>query len=188
MNIKFKHKSTFVSVIFATLMLSACGDRAASTQISSQDSSAPVIETKGNWNVKSKDLSSHHKADIQSDLLALNRIVNGMNSESVVLRDEVVKAKNDQNAIKEILEKSQKIQQKGAQDLMDLTLKSSEVQVLRTKMIENLTLTYHMYELSNQPDFQIEKPSDELKKLALRSQTLQQEISTELQRLNSEYK
>ena len=92
------------------------------------------------------------------------------------------------NVIRWFLDKSQKIQQKGAQDLMDLTLKSSEVQVLRTKMIENLTLTYHMYELSNQPDFQIEKPSDELKKLALRSQTLQQEISTELQRLNSEYK
>ena len=70
---------------------------------------------------------------------------------------------------------------------MALNLKSSEVQSLRTQMIDNLITSQKMYTLSTAPDFNANAPSDEFKQLGKRSMALQQKVSAEMDALNQHY-
>lgn len=177
-------KLSIIPLSILLLMISACGDKVNNDNNSGASES--YVQSNGNWKAKANELSSKNKIDIKSDLELLNGVVDSLNSKSIELRDEVVKFSKDKEKMKEVLVKSQEIQQKGLHSLMDLNFKSSEVQSLRTKMIENLMLTQQMYEFSNQPNFDVTKPSDDLKQLLLRSNALQKNISEELNQLNSD--
>jgi len=171
------------------LMLSACTEKVADITKNTDQSQVGVMTSPaGNWEAKEQELSSQNKLDVQSDLSELNLIINGMNTHAIALREEIVNAANDSVKIKEILVRNDNVQQEGLQHLKGLSLKSAEVQRIRLLLIENLLIIQQMYKLSEQPDFDLSRPNNELKKLSLRSQDLQQSIGNQLDHLNSEFK
>ncbi|ALH95229.1 hypothetical protein [Acinetobacter equi] len=180
----FKHLVLPLSII--VLLLSACSNQTTETK-TAESMSEEISQSSGNWQAKVDELSNQNVQEIKEDLSQLNKIVDHLNSQSEQLRSEIVLANQDTTKIKKILEKSQVMQQKGLLDLMNLNLKTSEVQAIRTKMIENLMLTEQMHDLSNQEDFDMKNPSAEFKNLALRSQILQKDIFVELDHLNNEF-
>ena len=183
------NKFAFIPCGFILLLISACSNKSAdSKEFDGERITEEVIQSKGTLQAKKNAFSMQNKADIQKDLVELNSIVDGMNSKSLVLREEIVDANKDQMKIDKILLKSNDIQQQGFKDLMNLTLKSSEIHTIRTKIIDNLLITQKMFELSNESNFKIGSPTAEFKSLSLRSQKLQLEVGKELNRLNNEFR
>lgn len=183
-------KFVFIPLSFIFLAISACSDKPAEQNKKINDmttASEVMTQTSGNWQANADELSTQNKVDIQSDLLKLNQIVNAMNSRSVSLRNEIIAAKSNKEKINEILAESHDLQKKELEEFMQLDLKSAEVQAIRVQMIENLLLTQKMFELSNQENFNIERPTAEFKSLSLQSQKLQYTIGKKLNQLNNEF-
>lgn len=183
-------KFAFIPLGLIILAISACSDKPIehNKKISDMETASEVMTpASGHLPEKISELSAQNKVDIQSDLLKLNQIVNAMNSRSVLLRNEIIAAKSNKEKINEILAESHDLQKKELEEFMQLDLKSAEVQAIRVQMIENLLLTQKMFELSNQQNFNIERPTAEFKSLSLQSQKLQYTIGKKLNQLNNEF-
>lgn len=184
-------KFVFIPLSCIFFAISACSDKPAEQNKKINDmttASEVTTPASGHLQEKTSELSAQNKVDIQSDLLKLNQIIDAMNSRSVLLRNEIIAAKSNKERIAEILAESHEFQKTELEELMNLDLKSLEVETLRTQMIENLLLTQKMFELSNQQNFNIESPTAEFKSLSLQSQKLQYTIGKKLNQLNNEFR
>lgn len=169
-------------------MLTACSDKnKASDTAQKTETSASSSVNEGNWKTKASELSSANAVDIKSDLAQINPITNRANSKAIALQDEVKSMAQDPEKLKQLLTKSQDIQQELHQQILALHLKSAEVQNIRTSMIDNLMTSSQLFELSKVPNFNLSAPSDEFKQLSKRSQALQNKIGSDLNALNQQY-
>lgn len=186
---RMMNKFAFIPCGFMLLIISACSDKSIDLkEIGGERITEEVIQSKGNLQAEKSEFSIQNKADIREDLVELNSIVDDMNSKSLVLREEIVNANKDPMKIDKILLKSNDIHQQGFRDLMSLTLKSSEINEIRIKIIDNLIISQKMFELSNEPNFKIGSPTAEFKSLSLQSQKLQLEVGKKLNRLNNKFR
>jgi hypothetical protein len=184
-------KFAFIPLGLIILAISACSDKPTEHNKTISDmETASEVTTPASDHLpeKNSELSGQNKLDIQSDLAKLNQIVDAMNSRSVLLRNEIIAAKSNKERIAEILAESHEFQKTELEELTNLDLKSSEVEAIRTQMIDNLLLTQKMFELSNQQNFNIESPTAEFKSLSLQSQKLQYAIAKKLNQLNNEFR
>lgn len=178
-------KLILIPMTTALLMLNACSDKNKPSDTAQSTESSSSKE--GNWKAKPSELSTANATDIKSDLAQLNQITSQANSKAVALQDEAKSMAQDPEKLKEILAKSQVIQQDMHQHILGLNLKSAEVQNIRVQMIDNLMTSSRLFELSKAAGFNLSTPSDEFKQLAQRSQALQHKIGTELNTLNQQY-
>ena len=200
---KMMQKWIWIPLTAAVLMSSACTDKkntpAESTQASSPATSstttpaanttttATATDSQGNWQAKPAELSSANAADIKADLTLLNQSMQAPNTQALQLIEESKQAANDPAKLKQLMEKSNDIQKQIHQTIMGLNLKSSEVQSIRTQMIDNLMTTQKLYELSSVPSFNMHAPTEEVQQLSQRSMAIQQKIATELSTLTQKY-
>ncbi len=176
-------------VPLATLILTttACSDKKKTSTDSAKTTETTSNTAQGNWQAKASELSSANATDIKADLIQLNQIVNHSNTKAIELRDEASKTKNAPDKIKQILVKSHDIQAEVQQQMMGLSLKSQEVQNIRTQMIDNLMTANKLFDLSMASDFNMTAPNEEFKQLTQRSMAIQQKIAMELDALNTQY-
>lgn len=172
-----------------SLFVSACSDNKTPT---TENTKNPVTESKnvttqGNWQIKPAELSSNIAADIQSDLAALNQVINSMNSRAVALKDEINGLASNPAQMSETFKSANALQEQVKTEIMALHLKSAEVQKVRTDMIDNLMTANQLYTLSTAADFNPNAPSKEFEQLTQRSIAIQQKIGTELDALNQKY-
>lgn len=142
----------------------------------------------GNFTAKQETLSSANAADIKADLAALNDVVNSANSESISLREDLMKANSnsDKAAAASVLKKSQSLQESTNAKLIALTLKSQEVQGLRLKIVEGNMKAIAMAKIATK-DTLSDADRKELSLLGKQSVALQMQAGTLLDKLNSEY-
>ncbi|MDQ8953980.1 hypothetical protein RFH42_13585 [Acinetobacter rudis] len=179
-----------------SLLISACSDNKAPSTTSIQTSSevqqntqskTHTSTTQGNWQTKPSELSSNNKSDIQSDLTALNQIINSINTRSIELRKNIQTTTNDSTKMQETLKKVNNLHEQVKIEIMSLHLNSAEVQKIRTQIIDNLMTASQLYTLSTAADFNPAAPSKEFQQLTQRSTAIQQKVSTELNALNQQY-
>ena len=180
------NKILLTSFISASLILTACTEKKNTDSTQKSADAQPSISS-GNWQVKASELSSMNDADIKADLTQLNLIVNQSNRQATQLKDEAQSVAQDPEKLKAILSQSNDIQKQTQEQIMGLTLKSAEVQNIRTQMIDSLMISQKLFELSTATGFNMTAPSDEFKQLAQRSMATQQKISAELDALNKQY-
>ena len=181
------NKVLFSCLISSSLMFIACSEQKADTAQNKTSETTSTATTQGNWKSKATELSTANATEITTDLAQLNQIVNHANTQALQLRAELQSAAPQPEKRQHILLKANDIQVKTQQQIMALNLKSSEVQSLRTQMIDNLITSQKMYTLSTAPDFDANAPSDEFEQLGKRSMALQQKISAEMDALNQHY-
>lgn len=175
----------FIGLFSAGLLsLTACGDKAATQDAGT---ASAVVQSKGNWQAKAADLSTDNAADIKADLAALNPIVNQSNEKGIAIIKEVRAAQNDQAKVKTLLGQSMSTQIETEQKLLDLNLKSAEVQGIRTQMIDSAFTAKKLFEMLNKPTFDMAKPDAEFQALTKRSMAIQQRIGLELNALNQKH-
>lgn len=180
------NKILITSFISSSLILTACTDKKTTDSTQKIAEAEPPIAS-GNWQDKNAELSSANATDIKADLAQLNQIVNQSNSQTTQLRNEAQSAAQDPKKLKAVLGKSNDIQKQTQEKIMGLTLKSSEVQNIRTQMIDSLMTSQKLFELSTATSFNMTTPSEEFKQLAQRSMVIQQKISAGLDALNKQY-
>ncbi|MCS4298643.1 MULTISPECIES: hypothetical protein [Acinetobacter] len=181
------NKVLFSCLISSSLMFAACSEQKADIAQNKTSETTSSATIQGNWKSKATELSTANATEITTDLAQLNQIVNHANTQALQLRAELQSAAPQPEKRQHILLKANDIQAKTQQQIMALNLKSSEVQSLRTQMIDNLITSQKMYTLSTAPDFDANAPSDEFEQLGKRSMALQQKISAEMDALNQHY-
>ncbi len=182
---KNKLPTLLLAVISAGLLtLTACGDKADSTK---NGTASEVVESSGNWKAKPSELSSANASDIKADLAVLNPIVNQSNEKGIAILKEIQQAKDDQAKIKTLVAKSMKIQFDNEQQILNLNLKSSEVQSIRIQMIDSTATAKQLFDMFNQPSFDMKNPDAQFQALSKRSMAIQQRIGLELDALNQKH-
>ncbi len=181
------NKILFTSILSSSILLIGCSDKKSNTEQNQQTKESSSTSSTGNWQAKASELSSANAMDIKSDLAQLNQITNQSNSQALQLREQAQAAASDPQKLKEVLSHSNDIQKEFQQKLMGLQLKSSEIQNIRTQMIDNLLTSQKLYELSTVPNFDMKAPSKEFKQLSMRTIAIQQKVGAELDGLNKQY-
>ena len=200
---KMTQKWIWIPLTAAVLMSSACTDKkntspetppasspatsSTTTPATNTATTATATDSQGNWQAKPAELSSANAADIKADLTLLNQSLQASNAQTMQLVEDSKKAANDPAKLKQLMEKSNDLQKVIHQAIMELNLKSSEVQSIRTQMIDNLMTTQKLYELSSVPGFNMHAPTEEVQQLSQRSVAMQQKIATELSALMQKY-
>ena len=184
---KLPHKLFCITLSTLAFSLAACSDKKPSNTDHQASPTQDTATAQGNWQAKANTLSTANASDIKSDLTALNQTTNKANSAALKLRDDAQKAANDPEKIKHVLKESNDLQNDLQKQIMNLNLKSSEVQNIRTQMIDNLMTSNQLYALSTRPDFSLDAPSEEFMQLSKRSMAMQQKIGADLDALNAKY-
>lgn len=142
----------------------------------------------GNIGAKAESLSTQNTDDIKSDLVSLNAIINSSNTKAEELRNEMAEpgTNSNQSKIKTILEKSKALLESTNQSLLNLTLKSQEVQKIRLEIYQGNALFIRFYELYFKEN-KTEEDKQELAQLQRQAGALQSSVGKELDALNSEY-
>lgn len=174
-------------MISSSLLFIGCSDKKSNTEQNQQTQKTDTTSSTGNWQAKNSELSTANATDIKSDLAQLNKITNQSNSQALQLREQAQSVASDPQKLKVVLNRSNDIQKEFQQKLMGLQLKSSEVQNIRTQMIDNLLTSQKLYEFSTAPNFDMKVPNEEFKQLSMRTIAIQQKVSTELDVLNKQY-
>ncbi|TCM62769.1 hypothetical protein EC844_12313 [Acinetobacter calcoaceticus] len=102
------------------------------------------------------NLSSNNAADIKADLAAIEAWTAKQATEATEFQAKITEAtqKSGQNSLKEAFEIMKSQNEKSVKDLDALTIKSTEVDALRSKMKESANIGLEMAEaaMSTQPD------------------------------------
>lgn len=166
------------------LLLSGCDNGSAEAP-----ENVPAAEQakSGNWQVKPETLTSGRAEDIKADLSQLNPVLNKSNEESIRLLNEIDKVRNDREKVKTILIENFKNQSDIEQNILSMTFKSAEVQIIRIQILSNIQLARKIYGIVGTSGFDIASPGDEFKQLSAKSFQLQQLIGRALDDLNQKY-
>ncbi len=175
------------SILSSSTILVGCSDKKSDTTQTQQVEHTALSTPPGNWQTQASELSSAQAKDIKADLAQLNQITNQSNTQALKLRQQAQSAASDPQKLKDVLSQSNNIQKEFQQKLMRLQLKSSEVQTIRTQMMDNLLSSQKLYELSATPNFDLNTPTEEFKQLSMRTIAIQQKVSAELDALNKQY-
>ncbi|NNP72278.1 hypothetical protein A7P53_07335 [Acinetobacter defluvii] len=176
-------------IIMTALIFSfvACSDTKETDSHTKTTQTQEIQNPQGNWQVKGDYLSTANKHDIKTDLAQLTLISQAYNRKVLKMHEDVKTAGNNPEKIKQILVETNTIRDYFKQKYITLHLKSSEVQNIRTLIIDNFMISEQFYTLSMQADFNMNTTNDEFKQLSKRSKALQQKIDTELEGLNAKY-
>lgn len=184
---KIQNKLFYTSLVILTFSLSACSDTKETASHTKTTQTQEIQNPQGHWQVKGDYLSTANKHDIKTDLAQLTLISQAYNRKVLKMHEDVKTAGNNPEKIKKILVETNTIRDYFKQKYTALHLKSSEVQNIRTLIIDNFMISEQLYTLSMQADFSLNAPSEEFKQLSKRSMDLQQKIGTELEGLNAKY-
>ncbi|HDU8611441.1 TPA: hypothetical protein RG697_003081 [Morganella morganii] len=166
------------------LLLSGCDNGSAEAP-----ENVPATEQakSGNWQVKPETLTSGRAEDIKADLSQLNPVLNKSNEESIRLLNEIDKVRNDREKVKTILIENFKNQSDIEQNILSMTFKSAEVQIIRIQILSNIQLARKIYGIVGTSGFDIASPGDEFKQLSAKSFQMQQQIGRALDDLNQKH-
>ncbi|MBC3381121.1 hypothetical protein H8I69_18535 [Serratia fonticola] len=144
--------------------------------------------SEGNFTAKQEALSSGNKADIKADLAALNAIVNASNSAAVKMKSEMFNAaqKQDQNALKAVLESAKANIEKANQQLVALNIKSKEIQGIRVKMVAGNKMAAELIEMSKKGASLSDEEKSEMMSLQKKSVAMQMDVGQQLNEFNKE--
>lgn len=168
-----------MAMLLVLVFLSGCDD----------SKNAPVVnKMDANFLAKEETLSSDNEVDIRADLTALNSIINGYNTKASDLSQKLMAAnrEGDNDTIENLLKESRKLLESTNKSLLDLNLKSSEIQKIRLDI-------YHGNRIANNAlNLFYKKNKSELEKQELISLqkeviALQKTVGATLDQLNSQY-
>ncbi|MGV6988066.1 hypothetical protein ACWA5Z_03535 [Testudinibacter sp. P80/BLE/0925] len=173
-------KKIVILALAALSLLTGCDNEKNDTAITTSE---------GNFIAQKETLSSQNDADIRTDLLAINSVVNTSNTKASELNQELVSASknSDSSAIKVIMGRSKALLESTNNSLFGLKIKSQEVQDIRIGIYQGNMISIKLYELYLK-DNQTDKDKEEIELLQRQMVELQQSIGSKLDQLNSQYK
>ncbi|MEM8060126.1 hypothetical protein Q4R27_15855 [Morganella morganii subsp. sibonii] len=173
-------KKIVISALASLLLLSGCDN--AKTE-------AVTTSGEGNFAAQKETLSSQNEADVRTDLLAINSVVNASNSKASELNNELVAAsKNrDSSAVKAIIGRSKELLESTNNSLLGLKIKSQEIQEIRLGIYQGNMISIKFYELYSKEN-PSDKDKEEMELLKKQMVALQKSIGGKLDQLNSQYK
>lgn len=169
-------KLLLASLCMASVALTACDKKPNEAATTSTDNQPVATQA-------TVSLSKDVAADIKSDLTQIQTLSTNKAKEALEFQNEVTQAaqKNDKAALEGIVEKMKSYTENFNKELDALTLKSSEVDAVRSKMKEANNLGVELSEagLKNPPDM------NEINALQKKATEMQQALLTEMQTLQN---
>ena len=168
------NKILYITFISLSLVLSSCSDNV-------------VKNSSGNWQVKAYDLSHANPQYIQSDLAKFNPIIESVDMQSHELAKQLEITAENLEKFEQIVVKFENLQDEMQQKMMQLNLKSSEVQDIRRQMIDHIFFSKRLHQLTLLPGFDIRAPDENYKKRLKQSDDMREKARAELDNLNKQY-
>lgn len=170
-------KLLLASLCMASVALTACDKKPNEAATTTGTDNQPVATQ------AAVALSKDVAANIKSDLIQIQTLSTNKAKEALAFQNEVTQAaqKNDKAALQGIVEKMKSYTEGFNKELDALTLKSSEVDAVRSKMKEANNLGVELSEagLKNPPDM------NEINTLQKKATEMQQALLTEMQNLQT---
>lgn len=141
----------------------------------------------GNWEIKASELSQANPQYIKTDLAQLNPIIKSVDTKTNELANQLIITATDPEKFEQVLIEFDKLQKDMQQKMMQLNLKSSEVQNIRRQMIESVFLSERLSKLTQKSNFDITAPDEEYKKRFKQLQDMREMARAELDALNKQY-
>ena len=138
---KIQNKLFYTSLVILTFSLSACSDTKETASHTKTTQTQEIQNPQGHWQVKGDYLSTANKHDIKTDLAQLTLISQAYNMKVLKMHEDVKTAGNNPEKIKQILVETNTIRDYFKQKYIALHLKSSEVQNIRTLIIDNFMIS-----------------------------------------------
>ena len=167
-------KITYCFIIGINLILSSC------TETKKKNNS-------GNWEIKATELSHANHQHIKTDLAQFNLIIKSVDTKTNELGNQLIITATDPEKFELVLVEFDKLQKDMQQKMMQLKLKSSEVQNIRRQMIESVFLSEQLYKLTQKPNFDITAPDEGYKKRFKQLQDMREMARAEFDALNKQY-
>lgn len=173
-NMKNLNKILYVTFISLSLFLSSCSDNV-------------VKNASGNWQVKASELSHANPQYIKSDLAKFNPIIESVDMQAHELAKQLEITATNLEKFEQVVVKFGNLQDEMQQKMMQLNLKSSEVQNIRRQMINQIFFSKKLHQLTLSPGFDISSPDENYKKHFKQSEDMREKARAELDDLNKQY-